>query len=30
MNDVFENGINVSVHIGYITSNAEDWLSNVA
>ena len=28
--DVFENGIDVSVHIGYITNNAEDGLSNVA
>lgn len=28
--DVFENGIDVSVHIGYITNNAEDGLNNVA
>lgn len=30
VDDVFENGIDVSVHIGYISNNAEDGLSNVA
>lgn len=30
VDDVFEDGIDVSVHIGYISNNAEDGLSNVA